>query len=162
MPCVGAVAAAGGVRWRWSGRHRLARLHNRDLVEIHRLDWLILRVARHLRNGFGDQNAGRIALPEDGVVLIERRLWTDRDKKLGAVGIRTGIRHCQPARHIEGQVWIDLIVEKIAGISRSRARGISTLNHESRNHSMKRGAVVERLAMHLFVGDGIREFLACP
>src|SRR5487761_630587 len=64
------------IRWCWSGRHRLARLHNRNLIERDRIERLVLGVSLHLRNGFGDQNAGRIALPKDGVVLIEGWLWS--------------------------------------------------------------------------------------
>ena len=74
------------------------------------------------------------------------------DEELAAVGVRAGVGHGQPSRHIEIQVRIELVFKRVAGIACAGARRIAALNHELRNHAMESRSVVERLVVHLLLG----------
>lgn len=82
------------------------------------------------------------------------------DKKLRAIGVRTGVRHRQPAGDIEIEIRVDLIRKHVPGISAAGGGGIAPLDHESGNHPVKRSAVVERLIMHRNFADRIGPIFA--
>src|SRR5665213_3411084 len=148
----------------WRIRRRsgqwMAGLHNGDLIEIDRLDRFVLTVPGNLSNRFSDEHARGIALAEDRVVLIERWLWRHRDKELRTVGIGSCVGHSKSPSDIEIRVRRDLVVEVIARVSSSRAQRVATLDHETRNDTMKRCPVVERLSLRVFVCNGIGPFFA--
>ena len=96
---------------------------------------------------FTTSTLGVVALAEKRVMLIEKIRRLLGDEKLAAIRVRPAVGHRQPARTVEIQVGIELIVEQIAGIAHSGSRRIAALNHELRNDAMKDGAVVIRLVV---------------
>src|SRR4029077_18127342 len=82
-------------------------------------------------------------------------IWNLGDKKLGAIGVRTGVGIGQASRAIEIEVGGSFVAESIARIASAVASGIPALNHEFGNHTMEDGAIVERNTMLLGATDRI-------
>src|ERR1700687_4695412 len=113
-----------------------------------------LSVLRHASDILDQFDGGRIALAEDGIAAIEARVGNLRDEELRTVGVGSGVGVGETTRAIELDGGRSLILEFVAGIARSVALGVATLNHEFWNHAMENGAVIKRNAGLLGVSDG--------
>ncbi len=133
----------------------LAFADDGDFLQNHRLKGAVVAVAFYSGDGADDEEAGGVALAEDGVVAIERLSLCHGDEELAAVGVGSGVGHGQAAGAVEGQAGIELIFELEAGAAVSGAGGVAALNHVSGDDAMEDGSVVERAVMHLGAGDGI-------
>src|ERR1700692_3167081 len=111
-------------------------------------------VRRHTSNFLDQFDGGIIALAEDGVLTLEAGGGNFSDEKLRAVGVGPGIGVGETPGTIECDIGRSLVLEFIAGIARAIAFGISTLNHETRDHAVKDGAVIKWNAVLLGVRDG--------
>src|SRR5579871_2108113 len=107
-----------------------------------------------------------IALAKDRMLSVE--LWhrVFRDEELRSIRTAarwagTGIGHSQTAWYIECERWVDLVLEKVAGIAGSVANSITALNHKTRNNPMERSSVVVRLLVDLLERLVVRPVF-CP
>jgi hypothetical protein len=98
-------------------------------------------------------DGGVIALAEDGIAAIEAGVGNFSDEELRAVGVGPGVGVCEAAGAIEGDGGRSLILEFVAGVAGAIAFWISPLNHETGDHTVKDGAVIERDAVLLGVRD---------
>ena len=139
------------LRWRRIRWNRLTFRNNCHFLQHHRRHRFVVRIAFYARDRLHHVHARLIALPEDRVVLIQMFRRHLGDEKLAPVCVRAGVRHRQPPGHIEIQIRIELILKRESGIARSRSRRVAALDHELRNHTMKRCAVIQRLVVHLLL-----------
>src|SRR5690606_23060058 len=84
---------------------------------------------------------------EDGVLALQPLRCSDSDEELRTVGSASangaGVCHCEHVRLVEVEVRVDLIVELVAGATRSVAEGIAALDHEAGDDAVEDNAVVE-------------------
>jgi hypothetical protein len=73
--------------WAQPGAHRLAFTHDGHLFQHDGRHRLVLTVAFDAGNGLDHQDAGFVALAEDGVTLIEVLGGHLGDEELAAVGV---------------------------------------------------------------------------
>src|SRR3990172_9004747 len=73
-------------------------------------------------------------LPENGIVTVQMRLARQCNKKLGASGIFARKRHSYGASFVRHK--IDLIANKLSGISPAIASRIAALYHKVWDHAM--------------------------
>src|SRR5436853_3079961 len=119
-----------------------------DVADFHGTERpVIAGLASHPGNLLHEGHRGRITLAKDGVAAVQVRRRYLGDEKLGTVSIRSGIGHRQTARTIKRQARHDFIAELVAGIARTIARRVTTLNHEVRDYAVEDGPIVERYSM---------------
>src|SRR5271168_80720 len=116
--------------------------------------WLVLRVAGHLGD-FLDYVVALDDFPENGVLPRQPLGGGNRDEKLRAVGVGTGIRHRQFAwlAHVVRRT-LGLVFKAIARTTHAAAGRIAALNHEVGDDAVKDGAVIQ-LAGALLVADRV-------
>src|SRR4051812_35819516 len=138
-----------------SGRlgRALCSAHDCDLVDLHRIERPIHRtralVTRHAGDLLHQSYRCRRALAEDGVVSVEVWGRLFRDEELRAVGIRQArIGVSQASWAVEVEPGRDLEAKRKAALARTCASGVTALDHEVRDDTMKDSAVVERRPFH--------------
>src|SRR5579862_8737345 len=104
-------------------------------------------IARHAGNLLDQGHRRIVTLSEDCVATIKVRGRHFSNEKLRAVRIRACVRVCEASRLVEQEVRGNFVFEFVSGVAGAVALGITSLNHKSRNHTMKDGAVVKRHAM---------------
>src|SRR5260370_28228767 len=83
------------------------------------------------------------------------------DKELSAAGMRIArIGHSQPAGHVELECGHELVWYGVARIVASNPGWVPSLNHEARDHAVKRYPA-EKWPLHHLPGFGVSELL-CP
>ena len=125
----------------------MAFAHDGDAVDDDGGEGLVVRVAFNASDGGYDEGSVRIAEAEDGVFAIELRDGGVGDEELAAVGAcpggaRAGVGHGEDARCVEGEGWVDLVLEEIAGVSGAVTRAVAALDHEVWDDAVEGGAVV--------------------
>ena len=138
----------------WPSRTMVTRLMTTGVMGLS----LALRSTRAMEATSSD-GVG-IAEAEDGVFAVELGDGLFGDEELAAVGTAAGgagagVGHGEEAGCVEGEGWIDLVLEEIAGISGAVTRAVAALDHEVGDDAVKGGAVVEGLVVHLLEGLGV-------
>ena len=110
--------------------------------------------------GYEQRGVLRRRLAEDGVLAVELGDGLFGDEELAAVGAAAGgagagVGHGEEAGLVEGEGWVDLVLEEVAGISGAVTRAVAALDHEVGDDAVKGGAVVEGLVVHLLEGLGV-------
>src|SRR5690625_7745058 len=70
------------------------------------------------------------SLTEDGVVVVEVWGWRHGDEELGTIGARTSVCHSQQVWTVEGELWVELILELVARATTAGAGWVAALDHE--------------------------------
>ena len=97
-------------------------------------------------------------LAKDSMLTVQVMLRRLRNKELGTVRIRTTIRHRNHTSFM-GQL-ADFVINGIAGAPGTIAFGVSPLNHESLNNTVKAKSLVKALVRQVYkVSDRIRSRL---
>src|ERR1019366_588175 len=122
----------------------------RDLDRTNRA----LTVLGHAGDFLHQIDGGLVALAEDGIAAIEAGVGNLGDEELRAVGVGSGVGVGETAGAIELDGGRSLILEFVAGIAGTGAKGVATLNHEFGDHAMENRAVIKRDAGLLGVSDG--------
>src|SRR5690625_1738756 len=86
-------------------------------------------------------------LTEDGVVVVEVWGWCHGDEELGTIGARTSVCHSQQVWTVEGELWVELILELVARATTAGAGWVAALDHEVINNAVEDSAVVERAGL---------------
>ena len=75
-------------------------------------------LSRDACDGLDDQHAG-VASHWPKMVWLPLRCGVGDlgDEELGAVGVGAGVGHGQAAGHVEGEVGIELVLERVAGVA---------------------------------------------
>src|SRR6476620_5207059 len=112
-----------------------------DPLDYLRLEWAVAGAGGRRLDAvdrldpLGDPAEHRVLAVQPG-----RCLGVD-DEELGAVGVRTRVRHREcPANHL---VLVDLILERVARTAGPGSLGTAALDHELRDHAVKDEPVVE-------------------
>src|SRR5579864_1891980 len=117
-----------------------------SLVDLDRLDpWWLKRAVPSI----GGERLDRIDrlhssrhLTEHGVLAVKPRRGAGRDdEELRSIRVGPSIRHGQRAAH--HLVWVDLVLEGVAGTARAGAVGVPALNHEVTDDAVEDDAVIE-------------------
>ena len=126
------------------------------MIDLYRPIRAIVGIATHAGDLFYQGDGRIVALAENGVTTVQMWIGNFGDKKLRAVGIRTGIGVRQPSGTVELQRRRSFIFELEADVTAARAGRIATLNHKFRNHTVKNGSVIERNSVLFCVRDWVR------
>ena len=80
------------------------------------------------------------------------QVWSgrQRDEKLTAVRVGSGVRHRKNSFRVVFQFWVKFIRKFVARSASSRAGGVAALNHESIDDAMENHAVVKFLLRELY------------
>ena len=139
----------------WFGGWGSAALGDDYVSDLDRAIGAVIGVTTHARNLLHQGDAGLIALTEQGVSAVQAGIRNLGNEELGAVGAGTGVGIGQASGAVELHGRRGFVLELKTNVAAPAAGGISTLNHEIRNHAVEDGAVVERDAVLLSVRDGI-------
>src|SRR5690606_29451377 len=81
-------------------------------------------------------------LPKHSVLAIQMRGGQVRDEKLATVGVRPRVRHGENSRLVVAERPVDFIGELVSWTTPACAGRVAPLDHEVRDHTMERNAVV--------------------
>jgi hypothetical protein len=115
---------------------------NLDRLQDDLLLWSVVRV--HLdRADFSNHVYPIRDLSEHRVAVVEVGLGVERDEKLRAVRIGTGIRHRERARRVVAEFVVELVVEGVSGTAAASLGGVAALNHEAFDDAVEGNIVVQ-------------------
>src|SRR5689334_23220364 len=80
------------------------------------------------------------------MLAVEVRLGRVGDEELAAVGVGASIRHRKHACAMLEGIATRLVLKAVARAAATRACGITTLDHEVADHTVKEHAIVKTLA----------------
>ena len=141
---------------------RLLYVGNRDALDDDVVERTVTGVAGYLGE-LVDNLAACLVLDrtEDGVLTLEPIGCSDGDEELRTVGSlstnRSGVCHSEHVRLVEVQVRVDLIIELVAGATRSIAERVAALDHKAGDDAVEDNAVVEGRSLLRLTG-----LFVCP
>ena len=138
----------GIVRGSHSDRGDLDRLDNNGA------DRAVARSGRNRGDGIDDRTRCVVAhFTEDRVLAVEPRRRVGRHEELRAVGAFDGagdgvatqacVRHGEQVGAVKLKFGVDLVVERVAGATRSLTERVAALNHEAGDDAVKDDTVIE-------------------
>src|ERR1700758_4439327 len=96
-----------------------ARVQNRNFIDLRRVIWPIVPIARHASDFLDQFDAGSIALSKNRVMPVQAWIRNFRDEELRPVGVGAGIGVSKPSWTIKCQVRGGLVLEFVSGVALS-------------------------------------------